>query len=88
MIILITQILLKSIEKSSSQNRTLLNDKDLENAFLIDSLNAGLANLKGHRSVGGMRASIYNAIEVEAVQELISFMKEFGESTVKRLCTK
>ena len=57
----------------------LLNDKDLENIFLIDSLNAGLANLKGHRSVGGMRASIYNAIEVEAVQDLISFMKEFEQ---------
>ena len=57
----------------------LLKDKDLENTFLIESLNAGLANLKGHRSVGGMRASIYNAIEVEAVQELISFMKEFEQ---------
>ena len=57
----------------------LLKDKDLENTFLNESLNAGLANLKGHRSVGGMRASIYNAIEVEAVQELISFMKEFEQ---------
>ncbi len=57
----------------------LLKDKDLENAFLIDSLNAGLANLKGHRSVGGMRASIYNAIEIDAVQDLISFMKNFEQ---------
>ena len=57
----------------------LLKDKDLENIFIIDSLNAGLANLKGHRSVGGMRASIYNAIEVEAVQDLISFMKDFEQ---------
>ena len=70
------------VEKSSRSRMNipfLLNDKDLENTFLIDSLNAGLANLKGHRSVGGMRASIYNAIEVEAVQELISFMKEFEQ---------
>ena len=57
----------------------LLKDKELENTFLIDSHNAGLANLKGHRSVGGMRASIYNAIEVEAVQDLISFMKDFEQ---------
>ena len=70
------------VEKSSRSRMNipfLLNDKDLENTFLIDSLNAGLANLKGHRSVGGMRASIYNAIKVEAVQELISFMKEFEQ---------
>ena len=70
------------VEKSSRSRMNipfLLNDKDLENTFLIDSLNAGLANLKGHRSVGGMRASIYNAIELEAVQELISFMKEFEQ---------
>ena len=70
------------VEKSSRSRMNipfLLNDKDLEDTFLIDSLNAGLANLKGHRSVGGMRASIYNAIEMEAVQELISFMKEFEQ---------
>ena len=57
----------------------LQKDKELENTFIIDSHNAGLANLKGHRSVGGMRASIYNAIEVEAVQDLISFMKDFEQ---------
>ena len=38
---------------------------------------AGLLNLKGHRSVGGMRASIYNAVSQEAVERLISFMQDF-----------
>ncbi|HJL92469.1 MAG TPA: 3-phosphoserine/phosphohydroxythreonine transaminase, partial [Woeseiaceae bacterium] len=38
---------------------------------------AGLVNLKGHRSVGGMRASIYNALEIAAVNDLISFMRDF-----------
>ena len=38
---------------------------------------AGFENLKGHRSVGGMRASIYNAMPVEGVKDLVNFMKEF-----------
>ena len=38
---------------------------------------AGLANIKGHRSVGGMRASIYNAMPIEGVQALVDFMREF-----------
>lgn len=38
---------------------------------------AGLANIKGHRSVGGMRASIYNAMPIEGVQALVDFMHEF-----------
>ena len=40
---------------------------------------AGMSNLKGHRSVGGMRASIYNAMPVEGVEKLIGFMKKFAE---------
>ncbi len=40
---------------------------------------AGMSNLKGHRSVGGMRASIYNAMPIEGVEKLIDFMKKFAE---------
>jgi phosphoserine aminotransferase len=55
---------------------TLRNDA-LDKAFIQESEAAGLFQLKGHRSVGGMRASIYNAMPVEGVQALVGFMKEF-----------
>ena len=52
-------------------------DAALDGKFLEESASAGLANLKGHRSVGGMRASIYNAVGEEAVDALIAFMADF-----------
>jgi len=55
----------------------LLRDPSLDARFLEESAAAGLTNLKGHRSVGGMRASIYNAVPEEAVDALIEFMNEF-----------
>src|SRR4051812_18985831 len=55
-------------------------DADLDPTFLADAAVAGLVNLKGHRSVGGMRASIYNAMPDEGVEELAGFMREFAES--------
>ncbi len=55
----------------------ILADSSLDGAFLEQSRAAGLANLKGHRSVGGMRASIYNAVPEAAVDALIEFMAEF-----------
>ena len=55
----------------------ILADAGLDAKFLEDSHAAGLTNLKGHRSVGGMRASIYNAVSEEAVDALITFMAEF-----------
>jgi phosphoserine aminotransferase len=55
----------------------ILADPALDATFLEEALAAGLANLKGHRSVGGMRASIYNAVAEEAVDALIDFMGEF-----------
>jgi phosphoserine aminotransferase len=55
----------------------ILADPDLDGAFLEASKAAGLTNLKGHRSVGGMRASIYNAVPEAAVDALIEFMAEF-----------
>ena len=55
----------------------LLGSDDLDTKFLSESKNAGLLALKGHRSVGGMRASIYNGLPEEAVDTLIEFMDDF-----------
>ncbi len=52
-------------------------DKDLDAKFIKEAEKAGLENLKGHRTVGGMRASIYNAMPIEGVEALVEFMKEF-----------
>lgn len=54
-----------------------LKDESLQERFLAESTAAGLAGLKGHKSVGGMRASIYNAMPLEGVQALTHFLKEF-----------
>lgn len=54
-----------------------LPSEELEELFAKESKNAGMIGLKGHRSVGGMRASLYNAIEIEEAQVLHDFMKEF-----------
>ena len=66
-------------------SRSLMNvpftlaDADLDNQFLRESEAAGLLNLKGHRSVGGMRASLYNAVSEAAVDALIAFMQDFEQ---------
>ena len=52
-------------------------DEALDDAFVKEAAKAGLINLKGHRSAGGMRASIYNAMPVEGVEKLVAFMKQF-----------
>ncbi|MFN2410817.1 MAG: 3-phosphoserine/phosphohydroxythreonine transaminase [Halomonas sp.] len=57
----------------------VLADAKLDNAFLNEADEAGLLNLKGHRSVGGMRASLYNAVPEEAVDALIAFMADFEQ---------
>jgi len=54
-----------------------LADPELDKAFLSEARTAGLANLEGHRSVGGMRASLYNAMPLEAVESLVAFMRAF-----------
>ena len=65
------------------KDRSLMNvpfvtgNADLDAKFVAESKAAGLENLKGHRSVGGMRASIYNAMPVEGVKKLVEFMTEF-----------
>ena len=50
---------------------------DLDARFVKAAAEAGFVNLKGHRSVGGMRASIYNAMPMEGVQKLVQFMEKF-----------
>ncbi len=67
------------------EDRSLMNipfvtdDEDLNAKFIKEAKEAGFVNLKGHRSVGGMRASIYNAMPVEGVEALVAFMKKFEE---------
>lgn len=69
----------------AKNNRSIMNvpftlaDAQLDKTFLSESEAAGLLNLAGHRSVGGMRASIYNAVEEEAVDALIAFMADFAK---------
>ena len=68
------------------EDRSLMNvpfvtgDKELDAKFVKEAQRAGFVNLKGHRTVGGMRASIYNAMPAQGVDELVSFMKEFEEA--------
>ena len=68
-----------------AEDRSLMNvpfvtgDADLDAKFVKESTEAGLVNLKGHRTVGGMRASIYNAMPIEGVEKLVDFMKAFEE---------
>jgi phosphoserine aminotransferase len=68
------------VEKSARSRMNvpfMLADANLDNAFLAEAARAGLANLKGHRSVGGMRASLYNAMPEAGVAALIDFMRDF-----------
>jgi phosphoserine aminotransferase len=58
-------------------------DGELDKKFAKEAAAAGLRNLKGHRSVGGMRASIYNAMPYEGVEKLVRFMKKFAEENPK-----
>jgi phosphoserine aminotransferase len=67
------------------EDRSLMNvpfvtgNDELDAKFVKEAKAAGFENLKGHRSVGGMRASIYNAMPIEGVQKLVEFMKKFEE---------
>ncbi len=71
-----------TVEKDS---RSIMNvtfrlpNEDLEKKFVAQALEAGMLGLKGHRSVGGIRASIYNAVPMEAVEHLVAFMKTFEQ---------
>ena len=74
------------VEKNS---RSMMNvtfvtgDEELDKKFASDAAKEGLKSLKGHRSVGGMRASIYNAMPYEGVEKLVAFMKKFAEENPK-----
>lgn len=71
-------------EARSMMNVTFVTgDAELDSAFAKEAAKAGLQNLKGHRSVGGMRASIYNAMPKEGVESLVAFMKKFAEEHPK-----
>lgn len=77
------------IPLSDKSNRSLMNvtfvtgDAELDKKFVAESKAAGMSNLKGHRVLGGMRASIYNAMPIEGVQYLVDFMKKFAEENKK-----
>ena len=68
------------------EDRSLMNvpfvtgNEELDAEFVKAAAAAGFVNLKGHRSVGGMRASIYNAMPIEGVEKLVAFMKDFEDS--------
>ncbi len=68
------------------EDRSLMNvpfvtgNDELDAKFVKEAKEAGFENLKGHRSVGGMRASIYNAMPIEGVEKLVEFMKEFEKN--------
>ena len=70
------------------KDRSLMNvpfitgNKELDAKFVKEAKEAGFENLKGHRSVGGMRASIYNAMAVEGVEKLVEFMKAFEKENL------
>ena len=71
---------------TAKENRSRMNipftlkNEALDEEFLKQAKALGLVQLKGHRSVGGMRASIYNAMPVEGVKVLVAFMKEFEKN--------
>ena len=73
----------------AKEDRSLMNvpfvtgDEELDAKFVKEAKAAGLESLKGHRSVGGMRASIYNAMPKEGVEALVAFMKKFEEENCK-----
>ena len=70
------------------EDRSLMNvpfvtgDEQLDAKFVKEAKAAGFENLKGHRSVGGMRASIYNAMPIEGVEKLVEFMRKFEEENL------
>ncbi len=72
----------------AKEDRSLMNvpfvtgNAELDAKFVKEAAEQGLVNIKGHRSVGGMRASIYNAMPVEGVEKLVEFMKKFEEENL------
>ena len=68
------------VDDRSIMNVTFrLSTEELEEKFIAQATAAGMVGLKGHRSVGGCRASIYNAMNLEGVQALVDFMEKFAK---------
>ena len=71
---------------AATADRSLMNvtfrlpDEDLEKQFISEARSKGMMGLKGHRSVGGIRASIYNAYPIEGVEYLVDFMNDFEKN--------
>jgi phosphoserine aminotransferase len=75
------QLLYEAIDSSHLYvNNVVAKNRSLNEAFLKGAEARGLLQLKGHRSVGGMRASIYNAMPIEGVQSLVNYMQEFEKN--------
>ena len=78
------------IAPTKKESRSMMNvtfvtgDAELDKKFAADAAKEGLKSLKGHRSVGGMRASIYNAMPIEGVEKLVAFMKKFAAENPKK----
>ena len=70
------------------EDRSLMNvpfvtgNEELDAKFVKEAKEAGFVNIKGHRTVGGMRASIYNAMPYEGVEKLVNFMAEFEKNNI------
>ena len=71
------------IRKPTLQSKLrIINKEELNEKFIKEAKAQGLINLKGHRLVGGMRASLYNAMPIEGVKSLVAFMKKFEEENL------
>ena len=66
-------------DRTDAEKAALAKEKEINDKFVKEAAAVGLVNLKGHRLVGGMRASIYNAMSIEGVKALVDFMKKFAE---------
>ena len=62
----------------ATDEESVAKEKAINDKFVKEAASAGFVNLKGHRLVGGMRASIYNAMSLEGVKALVEFMKKFA----------
>lgn len=71
---------LTKYSKNDGTEETLAKEKEINSKFVKEAEAAGLVNLKGHRLVGGMRASIYNAMTLDGVKALVKFMDEFAKN--------
>ena len=67
-------------DRTDVEKAALAKEKEINDKFVKEATAAGLVNLKGHRLVGGMRASIYNAMTLDGVKALVEFMKKFAEA--------